>query len=256
MCAVALIQLIFPLIISASFRSYEEGIPVLRFVPQEFIRNINKQFHHLPPLIAATSLLVYSVYSVYVSTTPLRQVPIAEAEMNAMAWINRNLPEDSSFLVITNSSDFQNDPIYAWFPVLAGRNNILNIRASIWKGNFAQQTSHYRELVACKDQKLECLFALEEDIAADLGIVVEEPEQLSLSDLVRIRASGAALPIEPRVQVIDFIYISVQERGALSAYLALNSQTEENYRSIRSEGGVLILQPVEAEPLDTSQFID
>ncbi|MEM6530168.1 MAG: hypothetical protein AAF653_17840, partial [Chloroflexota bacterium] len=226
----------------------------LRFARQEFVRNANKQIYHLPVYATAVVLLVYAIHSVYVSATPLRDPQIPDAELEAMAWINTNLPEDARFLVITDDDNWETDTALDWFPVLANRESVINVRASLWDGTYRQQIGYYERLTDCKGSNIECLFALEEQIAIDAGATQEETSELTSADLVRLRSGAIQQATQPRLRVFDFVYVSVRERGALSGFIALDSQTETSYRSIRSEGGVLILQPVEDDPLDTSQF--
>ncbi|MEL7233051.1 MAG: hypothetical protein AAGK74_01065, partial [Chloroflexota bacterium] len=254
LAAGALVQLVFPLIAEASFNAYEEGFPALRFATQEIVRNLNKQVYHLPAYVAGLILLAYAVYSLVVSADPLRNPQIPDVEQDAMAWIDNNLPDDARFLVITDGDDWQTDTIQDWFPVLANRNSVINVRESLWNGTYAAQIDYFDALVACKGRNLDCLFELEEQIALDAGAVQEETADLTQSDLVRLRSGGIQQETAPRLRVFDFVYVSAQERGALSGFIALDSINEINYRPVRNAGGVLILQPVEDEPLDTSQF--
>jgi len=49
-----------------------------------------------------------------------------------MAWVGKNSPEDTSFLIITGRQDAMTDPVQEWFPVLAKRHSETTLQGLEW----------------------------------------------------------------------------------------------------------------------------
>ena len=54
------------------------------------------------------------------------------AEIQAMAWIKENTPQDAVFLPLTGGQAPEGDPFVEWFPALAGRRSQSTMQGSEW----------------------------------------------------------------------------------------------------------------------------
>jgi hypothetical protein len=240
LAAVAVHQLVLPLIVQTSQTSYGGGFPALRYAGQSWVRGINRRLYQLPIVLFIGGLLAYTgagaVRAVQAFDPPL---PLIEHE--TMEWIaaNPDIPPDARFLVITNTADWQVDAAEMWFPVLAQRESVLTVQHAGWRYNVFQTRAFRERLHACVDRDIACLLDLEADIAAARGYELQTEGSLE-SAITRARATtGTVDVVAASPRVFDYVYISPAVRGTLIEYFA---DAPENYLPLRREGGADVYQ--------------
>jgi hypothetical protein len=77
----------------------------------------------------------------------------------AMAWIARNTPPDSTFVVFTNGGGgaWFTDALDEWFPELTGRRSLATVQGREWQPDFARASARYESLNACAQKAVTCL---------------------------------------------------------------------------------------------------
>lgn len=254
MAAVALHQLVLPLIVQMSRAQYAGGIAALRYTGQDWLRETNKHLYYLPTSIFIAALTGYTLFGALVAVARL-PAPLSLIEHETMAWIaaNPEIAPDARFLVITAADDWESDGVAAWFPVLAGRNSVLTVPHSGWQYNVFQTQQFYERLHGCVNTGSRCLQTLELDIAETRGIRQDGvlPEGELESALVRARTAEETVDLDAVVpRVYDYVYISPNVRGALVEYFA---SSQDNYLPLRSEGGVRVYQRIGVETSEPSE---
>lgn len=84
-------------------------------------------------------------------------------ERAAMTWIANRTEPDSVFLVVTGASEWRDDAVSDWFPVLAQRMSYATVRAFAWsqeitlEDSFVEREARYIQLQNCVEQQAVCL---------------------------------------------------------------------------------------------------
>jgi hypothetical protein len=77
-------------------------------------------------------LLIYLFVESSLLSFRLINTTIKPVEIEAMTWVNKNIPQDARFLVITGNPDAMVDPMQEWFPALAGRLSQTTLQGLEW----------------------------------------------------------------------------------------------------------------------------
>jgi hypothetical protein len=88
-----------------------------------------------------------------------RLAPVPTQERAAMKWVSQNTPSSSSFMVLTNSSNWASDKSAEWFPVLSKRHSVNTAQGLEWLpgGKFTQTQQDIVELKDCLFNDVACL---------------------------------------------------------------------------------------------------
>ena len=88
-----------------------------------------------------------------------RLAPVPTQERAAMKWVSQNTPSSSSFMVLTNSSDWASDKSAEWFPALSERHSVNTAQGLEWLpgGKFNQAQQDIVELKDCMFDDVACL---------------------------------------------------------------------------------------------------
>jgi len=83
---------------------------------------------------------------------------ISSDDRSAMAWVSKNTPEDSAFLILTEK-DFWEDKINEWFPYLAGRKSLTTLQGLEWspENRFNIVLTWYKATKTCLNRDGDCL---------------------------------------------------------------------------------------------------
>ncbi len=121
-------------------------------------------------------------------------LPVLSAgEREVALWAAEHTPEQSSFLIVTTTSEAQRDPLVEWFPALARRTSVATAQGGEWIGRFGERAALNARIKACQAAGLGCLW---EVAGAQPGfthvLVAREPR--GPLDVERLRAELAASP--------------------------------------------------------------
>jgi hypothetical protein len=94
-------------------------------------------------------------------------VALSAHQREAMAWVARNTPEDSTFLIVSGDQ-WALDRAGEWFPVLARRTSVATVQGSEWLGldEFVRRIELHRRAERCGAQDPGCLQVLLDEGAA------------------------------------------------------------------------------------------
>lgn len=105
------------------------------------------------PKFGLVYILVLGIISAFMSVP---KPGLNQAEVDAMQWVEGNVPANSSFALVTG--DASDDVIAEWFPAIAGRSSLTTAQGFEWQGNiFHKRISNHNALQACAVQKVDCL---------------------------------------------------------------------------------------------------
>ncbi len=105
-------------------------------------------------------LLFYILASSYLYTLNLATISLSNAHRTAMAWVQKNTPPGSRFILLTPGSDYpMRDPVQEWFPALTERISLTTMQGQEWRygANFSRIIAENRSLQACASQTVTCL---------------------------------------------------------------------------------------------------
>jgi hypothetical protein len=108
----------------------------------------------------ATGVLVFMLLAYSTVTAMSVSIPVlAKEERAAMAWAGANTPAGSKFVMITGYSNWAEDAIAEWFPVLSGRYSVATVQGYEWFPNkeFIKQAEQHKELQDCADADIQCV---------------------------------------------------------------------------------------------------
>lgn len=142
---------ILPLAILAAIALADLIFPALsRFVtsadPPEFLKTSTEKVFFSYFII---SLMVGMGYF----TITLRADRVTKEHRDAFEWIRANVPpEDSSFILITNTPAALSDPLNEWFPVLTDRKSLTTIQGHEWLNtiDFEEMIIFLEDLQLCE----------------------------------------------------------------------------------------------------------
>ncbi len=223
LAALAVHQLILPLILESGRQHYADGLPFLRFSASGILRQLNAWLYYLPAALTLAGLLGYAVLALMVSTGDIeaRAIPAAQREvMRTVIAPNtetvESIPPEARFLVVSSAARWEQDAVAAWFPVLTERENVLLVPGSAWAGTFNRRRGHYADLQACKNAPLTCLVQLENAIQD-------------------IRPGNNDVP-----PAFTHIYIAPDVNTALAGYL----RHSEQFNLLSSSGGARLYERI------------
>jgi hypothetical protein len=81
-------------------------------------------------------------------TDPSLNHALSEGDLEAMAWVKENTPEDAQYLVIPSSTWWEIDSVSEWFPAITSRTNALTIQGSEWLPEYRQRIAEFKEISA------------------------------------------------------------------------------------------------------------
>ena len=90
---------------------------------------------------------------------PLSRTTLPDSSRNAMVWINKNTPADSSFIVLTGIGDPFGDPVQEWFPVFTERVSFTTVQGREWLlgKNFLNYVKELGKLQDCLNAEPRCI---------------------------------------------------------------------------------------------------
>jgi hypothetical protein len=103
-----------------------------------------------PGLLILYLLCAQVVLTAYLlrPTDPSLTQTLRKGDLEGMAWVKENTPEDAQFLVIPSSTWWEIDAVSEWFPALGGRTNELTIQGSEWLPGYQQRIAEFKEISA------------------------------------------------------------------------------------------------------------
>lgn len=104
-------------------------------------------------------LVAYTFMSGIVYSMQLgNEFRVLPRERETMAWIERNTPQDSRFLVLTGEAGLS-DPLSEWFPVLTGRVSLLTAQGHEWtpRSPLMENLRNYNKAQSCLKADKTCL---------------------------------------------------------------------------------------------------
>jgi hypothetical protein len=118
-------------------------------------------------------LLAFGAMSAYtISWQVSRAWTLQESDLQALAWIEENIPPGNNFLVITNADPLL-DPTSDWFPALTRQVDSAGVFGYEWihDGRFGERIARYSRLQTCIYQDTACLEAWANETQAEFDFV-------------------------------------------------------------------------------------
>lgn len=145
---------------------------------------------------------------------------VSADELNAMEWIDHNLPEGSTFLVINGETAGECDALTEWFPSIAKRTSVATMQGREWLigDRFVEFIARRDALQRCMDSDLNCLLERSQDFDPADYIFISVNRSCSSQGnaentsplLASLRASGQFELIYDTDQ--SFIFLQSQDR--------------------------------------------
>jgi hypothetical protein len=91
-----------------------------------------------------------------------RSESLGKSELAALAWVSKNTPPGSRFLIMGWQEDPTVSPILEWFPALTGRVSVSTVQGREWlpgSQNFTVRYPQFTSLQTCQYQDLSCVDA-------------------------------------------------------------------------------------------------
>ncbi|MEM6530440.1 MAG: hypothetical protein AAF653_19225, partial [Chloroflexota bacterium] len=106
-------------------------------------------------------ILIYSAFNV-IAARDIESFALGEVTDNnedAMEWIARETPPDSTFYVITGVRPWEADEVSDWFPVLADRFSFATVSGTEWieELEYERRIDRFGALQSCVEQNAVCL---------------------------------------------------------------------------------------------------
>jgi len=222
----------FPIALLAGIGLYEVLLPALRRTAEriELVPASGSGRGARIESAFVLTLLVYSLASAAASGwtrtvftwSPTSTLPAEERA--AMEWIANETPEDSRFIVVTDSFRWAEDRTAEWFPALAERPSVATPQGYEWLSElpFASVEERYEELARCGHQSVSCL--------------TEWSEAHSVA-FTHVYLAGSSH------RGVDEDTPPTQQRlAACCDVLAASLAAASDYRLLRDEGDVLIYE--------------
>jgi hypothetical protein len=116
--------------------------------------------------LSVLTILFYLFIESAFFTFPLVNTTLRSPATNIMAWIKRNTPDNSRFLVLSGDTGAMVDPLQEWFPALAERRSQTTLQGLEWTlaEGFVPRLNALSSLQTC--EQLACL----EDWSKETGL--------------------------------------------------------------------------------------
>jgi hypothetical protein len=104
-------------------------------------------------------LFAYSIMAAYSTNLKIKdELSLQPADTDAFAWVKKNTPEDSEFLLVTGQLPLR-DAWSEWFPILTERHSQATVFGYEWvnDGKFGERVEAYKNLQACAYEGTACL---------------------------------------------------------------------------------------------------
>lgn len=104
-------------------------------------------------------LFAYSIMAAYSTNLKIKEeLSLQPADLDVFAWVKRNTPENSEFLLVTGQLPLR-DAWSEWFPVLTERHSQATVFGYEWvnDGQFGERVEAYKNLQACAHEDTTCL---------------------------------------------------------------------------------------------------
>ena len=146
-----------PLAIAAGFFISQIFIPLMQQANNDLGLQ-NKQIRY-GVLLSVLMLFSYVASNSLFYGNEITNKHVAEPERNAMQWIVRHTPGESSFLIITGEPNGFCDSISEWFPTLTKRQSIATLQGNEWlkNENFKQFAIAIQNIQSCGNEGLDCI---------------------------------------------------------------------------------------------------
>jgi hypothetical protein len=95
--------------------------------------------------------------------------PLSNDQIQAMKWIETNVPMDSRFLILTSLVPWELNKQAEWFPALTGHQSLNTVQGTEWLPGhrFKKQKEFYDEINACLLKEVGCLEAVAQHSGLD-----------------------------------------------------------------------------------------
>jgi hypothetical protein len=131
------------------------GIGMAEVILPIFSRAQKRNVRNVVLSIVVFSAFLYSFLSAYVAFYSIG-IALPVAERQAMEWVRKMTPQDSTFLVIPYD-DWIADRSSEWLAVLTGRSSIAVVQGYEWLEGFSDRIARHDELQKCSIQDAQCV---------------------------------------------------------------------------------------------------
>ena len=99
---------------------------------------------------------------------------ISKDELNAISWINSNIPDGKKFIILTQSPNWQLDHFNEWFPALTQQTSATTVQGSEWlsDGGHNHRIWFYNGIKSCVYDNSSCLLSTINTIGMKVDYIV------------------------------------------------------------------------------------
>lgn len=150
--------------------------------------------------------LFIALLGAYAYNQPLAKTIVPETSREALAWVRKNTPSDSSFIVMTGINDPFADPLQEWFPVFAGRRSVTTVQGREWElgRDFLSYYNSLSNLENCLNSDLACVnkWAEAQNISYDYLFLLKSPPASKTADFENFLPLAYSLRNSPDYELV------------------------------------------------------
>lgn len=192
--ALALVLVVLPpLIPQASHAKATQGNPSIPIpsVPVSTRRTRN---------LVVAALAFYGLCAALLAPA-LPSSPIAvlrPGEVEALDWIDSNLPASSDFLVVSGLTRWGSDPLSEWFPAMTHAVSLATPQGKEWTGGLREASERHLALQLCAQRGLTCLvnWIAEGKTRFDYVLVAKYPDASAVQTVALLEGLGLSKEYE------------------------------------------------------------
>jgi hypothetical protein len=151
-------------------------------------------------LITQVFMLTYLRSTIYFPTYD----SLSSSEMEAINWINDNLPDHSNFVNLTQSPIWQLDHFNEWFPALTEQTSLTTVQGSEWvdNGYHRQVIQYYNGYKSCLYEDLPCMEKTMKFIGERVDYVIVNHDNCDPEKIFCLQSYAELLKFEPQYQTL------------------------------------------------------
>lgn len=108
---------------------------------------------------ALTGLIFYAFFGTVLSDQVYPKVSLTSSDRSAMDWVEKNIPEQSRFVILTGETETFADAVSEWFPALAKSISVATVQGYEWMPGrlFQTKMDDYYALQPCMNKTSQCV---------------------------------------------------------------------------------------------------
>lgn len=146
-------------------------------------------------------IVIISLLAAFIATP---KTSLSQLQVEAMSWTAAHTSDQSTFVIITGSSDWAGDAVLEWFPALAQRVSLTTPQGFEWQPHeFARRQNDEAALQTCATQTVACLdqWTQASGNTPDYIYLITTPEAAPLIASLNASSEFSVVYQSPEVQI-------------------------------------------------------